>query len=76
MSQRTGNNGSDIAHGGQQVIDFSEVRAQKLDEKRRTTERIFFKHLLSRLLGRRDLDDVPHRVYRPQRRRVLFPDPL
>ena len=29
------------------VIDFSEVRAQKLEEKRRTTERIFFKHLLS-----------------------------
>ena len=31
----------------QQVIDFSEVRAQKLEEKRRSTERIFFKHLLS-----------------------------
>lgn len=29
-----------------QVIDFSEVRAQKLEEKRRKTERIFFKHLL------------------------------
>jgi hypothetical protein len=29
-----------------QVIDFTEVRAQKLDEKRRKTERIFFKHLM------------------------------
>ena len=30
-----------------QVINFSEVRAHKLEEKRQTTERIFFKHLLS-----------------------------
>lgn len=30
-----------------QVIDFNEVRAQKMEEKRKTTERIFFKHLLS-----------------------------
>jgi hypothetical protein len=30
-----------------QIIDFNEVRAQKLEEKRRKTERIFFKHLLS-----------------------------
>lgn len=29
-----------------QVIDFSEARAQRMDEKRRKTERIFFKHLL------------------------------
>lgn len=29
------------------LIDFNEARAQKLDEKRRKTERIFFKHLLS-----------------------------
>ena len=45
MSQRTG-----TTHGSeteQQVIDFGEVRAQKLEEKRRTTERIFFKQLLS-----------------------------
>lgn len=28
------------------VVDFNEVRANKLDEKRRKTERIFFKHLL------------------------------
>lgn len=29
------------------VIDFNEARAQKLEEKRRKTERIFFQHLLS-----------------------------
>lgn len=29
------------------VVDFSQARAQKMDEKRRKTERIFFKHLLS-----------------------------
>ena len=29
-----------------QVVDFSEARAQRMDEKRRKTERIFFKHLL------------------------------
>ncbi len=42
MPQRTGNNGEGI----QQVVDFNEARAQKMDEKRRKTERIFFKHLL------------------------------
>lgn len=31
----------------QHVIDFNEARAQKMEEKRRTTERIFFKHLLN-----------------------------
>lgn len=41
MSQGPGSNTQ------QQVIDFNEVRAQKLEEKRRATERIFFKHLLS-----------------------------
>jgi hypothetical protein len=41
MTHRTGNS------NGPQVVDFTEVRAQKLEEKRRTTERIFFKHLLS-----------------------------
>jgi hypothetical protein len=30
-----------------QVVDFNQARAQKLEEKRRKTERIFFKHLLS-----------------------------
>ncbi len=44
MSQRTG---TTHGNGSQQVIDFSEVRAHKLEEKRRSTERIFFKHLLS-----------------------------
>ena len=46
MPQGTGkssNNGTTDQH----IIDFSEVRAQKLEEKRRKNERIFFKHLLS-----------------------------
>ncbi|MGK5087801.1 PilZ domain-containing protein [Bdellovibrionota bacterium FG-2] len=30
-----------------QVIDFGEVRTKRLEEKRRKTERIFFKHLLN-----------------------------
>lgn len=49
MPHRTGNgNGSESAHTtGQHVVDFGEVRAQRLEEKRRTTERIFFKQLLS-----------------------------
>jgi hypothetical protein len=33
--------------GMHQVVDFGEARAQKLDEKRRKTERIFFQKLLS-----------------------------
>lgn len=41
MSQGSGNSDS------QRVIDFNEARTQKLEEKRRTTERIFFKHLLN-----------------------------
>ena len=45
MTHRTGNNDAD--NGGiQQVVDFTEARAQKMDEKRRKTERIFFRHLL------------------------------
>lgn len=31
---------------GSEIIDFSEKRAQRLDEKRRKTERIFFKQML------------------------------
>jgi hypothetical protein len=46
MPQGPGNKGSDTLEA-KRVIDFNEVRAQKLDEKRRTTERIFFKHLLN-----------------------------
>jgi hypothetical protein len=42
MTQGTGNSGNE-----RQVIDFNQMRAQKLEEKRRKTERIFFKHLLS-----------------------------
>jgi len=38
MTQRTGNSG---------VVDFNEAREQKLQEKRRKTERIFFKQLIS-----------------------------
>ncbi len=43
MSQRTGEENKD----GKQVVDFTQMRAQKMDEKRRKAERIFFKHLLS-----------------------------
>ncbi len=46
MPHRFGKPGND-AQGNERVIDFNEVRAQRLDEKRRKTERIFFKHLLS-----------------------------
>ncbi len=41
MPHRTGDE-SNI----KQVVDFGEARAQRLDEKRRKTERIFFQHLL------------------------------
>lgn len=44
MSQGTGNTGDSQT---QHIIDFGQARAQKMEEKRRTTERIFFKHLLS-----------------------------
>lgn len=40
MSQGTGK------EPRKQVIDFTEVRAKKLEEKRRKTERIFFKHVM------------------------------
>lgn len=33
-------------NGIKSVVDFSEVREQRLDEKRRKTERIFFKQML------------------------------
>ncbi|MGE0616470.1 MAG: PilZ domain-containing protein [Bacteriovoracia bacterium] len=41
MPQRT-----DAKKPAEQVIDFEEVRAKKLEEKRRKTERLFFKQLL------------------------------
>jgi hypothetical protein len=44
MSQRTGNTGESST---KQIVDFNEARAQRMDEKRRKTERIFFKNLLS-----------------------------
>ena len=52
MTQRTGNNsGSGEVTGstttGSHVIDFNEARAQRLEEKRKNTERILFRHLLS-----------------------------
>lgn len=40
------NHSNPPANTNDQVIDFSEIRAQKLEEKRRKTERIFFKQLL------------------------------
>lgn len=46
MSQGTGSKNSDTTTS-HQVIDFGQARAQKLEEKRRATERIFFKHLLN-----------------------------
>jgi hypothetical protein len=50
MPQGSGNFGNRSQAGDNEsprVIDFNEVRTQKLEEKRRTTERIFFKHLLN-----------------------------
>lgn len=46
MPQGTGNNTKDTLQT-HEVVDFNEIRTQKLEEKRRHTERIFFKHLLS-----------------------------
>jgi hypothetical protein len=45
MPQGTGKSNNSTTD--QHIVDFSEVRAQKLEEKRRKNERIFFKHLLS-----------------------------
>src|SRR6185312_12482965 len=42
---RSGNSGTTTTE--RQVVDFNQMRAQKLEEKRRKTERIFFKSLLS-----------------------------
>lgn len=49
MRQRIGNaNGSGTGAGTEhEVVDFNEIRAQKMEEKRRKTERIFFHQLLS-----------------------------
>jgi hypothetical protein len=51
MTQRTGsgagNMGKNHGLGQKKVIDFNEVREQKLAEKRRRTERIFFRSLIS-----------------------------
>jgi hypothetical protein len=42
----SGTKGKDETPEDNHVIDFTQVRAQKLEEKRRKTERIFFKQLL------------------------------
>jgi hypothetical protein len=47
IKSNDGSNGHGTNQGTDQVVDFTRVRAQKLEEKRRTTERIFFKQLLS-----------------------------
>jgi hypothetical protein len=40
------NSNSNLVPVDKHVVDFNEARAQKLEEKRRKTERIFFKQLL------------------------------
>jgi hypothetical protein len=49
MSQMTQGTGNSSSNGTQaeRVVDFNEIREQRLEEKRRNTERIFFKNLLS-----------------------------
>lgn len=46
MPQGTGNANNKGGNDVQSVVNFDEARAQKLDEKRRKTERIFFKNIL------------------------------
>ncbi len=61
-----GSNGSSNSHSngpGQNtgsVVDFNEARTQKLDQKRRKTERIFFKQILNIycVSGEKDLRSV------------------
>jgi len=47
-SNGTGNGGveGDAPQGDVKVVDFNQVRTQKMDEKRRKTERIIFQNLL------------------------------
>jgi hypothetical protein len=47
MSQRSGNASSDAPEAAERVVDFNEVREQRLAEKKRQNERILFKNLLS-----------------------------
>lgn len=52
MTQRTGNsdngqNGKSETKQLERVVDFNQVREKRLEEKRRRTERIFFKNLIS-----------------------------
>lgn len=47
MTHRTGNSSSEGTTLEQErVVDFNEAREQKLEEKRRNTERIFFRNLI------------------------------
>src|SRR6266496_1178660 len=46
MPQGTGN-GPNSGTNQNHIVDFNEAREQKLEEKRRKNERIFFTHLLS-----------------------------
>ncbi len=48
----------------QEIVDFNQVREQKLEEKRRKTERIFFKYLLSvySVAGNSDRSQVMHPI--------------
>jgi hypothetical protein len=45
MTQRTGNSGSGETTL-ESVVDFNQAREQRLEEKRRNTERIFFRNLI------------------------------
>ncbi len=50
MIQRAGGSNSGNQNGGakdDQVVDFTAVREKRLDDKRKNTERIFFRDLLS-----------------------------
>jgi hypothetical protein len=47
MPQGTGNSGGNEQTGIRQVVDFTQAREARMEEKRRKAERIFFKNLLS-----------------------------
>ena len=47
MTQRTGDGMQGNVHADSQVIDFNQARENRLAEKRRANERIFFRNLLS-----------------------------
>jgi hypothetical protein len=49
MAQGNGKSGGDVTQIREvaQVVDFEDVKQARMEEKRRKTERIFFKNLLS-----------------------------